>query len=119
MEFQARRCQLHRMQEMRSSPNEGRDEHLSALEDPILLFVDDLSDILKLTRGAVRKAIQRGEFGPYLYIGRRLAVRRESFVAALKAREIAPPKAGHSRATRPIPDKAFLEKFQEERSRRT
>ncbi len=57
---------------------------------PEILFVPDVGLVYGLTDSAARKAILRGDCGPYVRIGRRLAVRRESFLAALEANEIDP-----------------------------
>ena len=73
---------------------------------PEILFVPDIALTLLLSHSAARRAILRGECGPYSRIGLRLAVRRESFLAALEARQVAPQRGGlkllrtdvHSRA---------------------
>jgi len=57
---------------------------------PEILFVLDIGLAYGLTPSAARKAILRGDCGPYFRIGRRLAVRRESFLAALREQEIDP-----------------------------
>jgi len=57
---------------------------------PEILFVPDVGLAFGLVLSAARKAILRGDCGPYLRIGRRLAVRRESFLAALRGQEIDP-----------------------------
>ncbi len=57
---------------------------------PEILFAPDVGTALGLTVSAARKAILRGDCGPYLRIGRRLAVRRDSFLAALRELEIDP-----------------------------
>jgi len=54
---------------------------------PEILFVPDITLALRIRASAARKAILRGDCGPYLRLGRRLAVRRESFMAALADRE--------------------------------
>ena len=84
-----------------------------------ILFVSDLAQVLQLTPGAIRKMLHRGELGPYFYIGRRLAVRRESLIATLKAREITPPGTNPPPATRPTPDREFLKKLRKGKPRRT
>ncbi len=78
---------------------------------PHVLFVKDLMVIFDLTAGAIVKAFHRGEFGPYFYVGIRLAVRRESLLATFKAREITPPGTTPPTTTRPTPDQDFLEKI--------
>lgn len=107
------------MAETRRRSTEGEGGAEAFPEGSPLLFVDDLCAILKLTAGAIRKALHRREFGPYLHIGRRLAVRRESLLATLKAREITPPGATPPPATRPTPDRNFLDKLRKGKTRRT
>ena len=50
-------------------------------------FVKDLVLLLGRTEGAVRKMLHRKELGPYLIIGNRLAVRRESFWRIMEEKE--------------------------------
>ena len=57
---------------------------------PEVLFVLDIALILGVKRSAARKAIRRGDCGPYLRLGRRLAVLRESLLEALREREVRP-----------------------------
>jgi hypothetical protein len=57
---------------------------------PELLLVPDVALALSLSHSAARRAILRGDCGPYLRLGRRLAVLRESFLAALEARQVSP-----------------------------
>ena len=61
---------------------------------PELLLVPDVALALDISRSGARKAIVRGDFGPFLRLCRRLAVRRESFLETLRAREAleAPPR---------------------------
>ncbi|MEZ6010109.1 MAG: hypothetical protein R3F05_20430 [Planctomycetota bacterium] len=55
---------------------------------PEILFSPDLALALGgVTPSAARRAVLRGECGPYLRLGRRIAVRREAFLAALAERE--------------------------------
>jgi hypothetical protein len=62
---------------------------------PEVLFTPDIRAALRLaTDGAARRAVRRGDCGPYLRLGRRLAVRRESFLRALASREIDPARPG-------------------------
>jgi hypothetical protein len=62
---------------------------------PEVLLEGDIRLALGLdTDEEARAAVARGDCGPYLRLGRRLAVRRESFLAALAAREIAPGGSG-------------------------
>ena len=63
--------------------------------------------------------IARGELGAYLRIGRRLAIRKESLLATLKAREITSPETNHPPTTRPTPRRNFLDKLRQGKPRRT
>jgi hypothetical protein len=58
---------------------------------PEILLTSDVALVLDLSLSGARKAIVRGDFGPYLRLCRRLAVRRESFLEALRGRELAAP----------------------------
>lgn len=59
---------------------------------PELMFSGDVALALNLrSESAARRAIHSGRCGPFLRIGRRLAVRRDSLLDALAAREIRPP----------------------------
>jgi hypothetical protein len=57
---------------------------------PQVMFVPDLAIALQVGASAARRAVIRGDCGPFLRLGRRIAVRREAFLAALAAREIDP-----------------------------
>ncbi len=57
---------------------------------PPILFVPHIAEVFGIGASAARKVIQRGDCGPFFRVGRRLAIRRESFVAALQAREFDP-----------------------------
>ena len=85
---------------------------------PRVLFVKDLMVIFGLTAGAIVKAFHRGEFGPYFYVGIRLAVLRDSLLATIKARQITPSGATPPPTTCPTPDREFLEKIQKGKPRR-
>lgn len=62
---------------------------------PEVMFIPDVRLALGgVSESSARRAILGGDCGPYLRIGRRLAVRRESFLAALAAREIRPGDSG-------------------------
>ena len=63
---------------------------------PEILFIPDVAVALSVSESAARRAVLRGDCGPYLRIGRRLAVRRDSFLAALQLREISPATPGES-----------------------
>lgn len=54
---------------------------------PAVLLSEDVQIILGLhTRAAAARLISKGEFGPPIRLGRRWAVLRESFLAALESR---------------------------------
>lgn len=76
---------------------------------PEILLVPDIALVYGLTDSAARKAILRGDCGRYVRIGRRLAVRRESFLAALEANEIDPRS--------PLPYLAILRRGESGRAR--
>jgi hypothetical protein len=68
---------------------------------PEVLLVPDLAAVLGgLTPSATRRAVLRGDFGPFVRIGRRLAVRREALLDALAARELDPAATHHPRVLR-------------------
>lgn len=56
---------------------------------PQILFVHDIGLALQISPSGARRAILRGECGPYLRVGRRLAVLRESFLTTLAKRSVA------------------------------
>lgn len=98
---------------------QGRAEPSSPWADlPHVLFVKDLMVIFDLTGGAIVKALHRDDYGPYFYVGGRLAVLRESLLATFKAREITPSGATSPPATRPTPDRDFLDKLRKGKPRR-
>jgi hypothetical protein len=51
---------------------------------PELLFVPDLALALQCSPTAARRAIRRGECGPYVRLGRRYAVLRATFIDAIE-----------------------------------
>lgn len=58
---------------------------------PQVLFIPDLAVALGgVSLATARRAVIRGDCGPYLRIGRRIALRREAFLRALADREAAP-----------------------------
>jgi hypothetical protein len=57
---------------------------------PEILFVPDVALALQIGRPTARRMILAGECGPFMRVGRRLAVRRESLLRALAEREIHP-----------------------------
>lgn len=69
---------------------ESEQHRVRAADLPLLLFVPDIAAATRVRESAARKAVLRGDYGAYLRLGRRLALRRETFLAALKAREIDP-----------------------------
>lgn len=62
---------------------------------PEVLFIPDVGLALQVGDSAARRAVLRGECGPYLRIGRRLAVLRETFLAALARRQAPPSQRLH------------------------
>lgn len=58
---------------------------------PVILSAEDAAVHLHLkTLSAARRAIRSGRCGPYSRFGRRLLVRKESFLEALRAHEVNP-----------------------------
>ena len=60
-----------------------REAVLNSLLPPVL-FVRDIARVLGLSRSGARKAVLRGDCGAYTRVGKRLAVSRQSFEAALR-----------------------------------
>ena len=54
---------------------------------PEILFVPDVAVALQVSASTARRAVLRGDCGPYFRLGRRLAVRRASLLDALASRE--------------------------------
>ena len=54
---------------------------------PEVLFIPDLALALQSSESTARREVRRGACGPYIVVGRRLAVLRESFLKSLAARE--------------------------------
>jgi len=60
---------------------------------PELLFLPDLALALQIDEEEAGRLVVAGECGPYIRVAGRLAVRRESFLAALASQErhVLPP----------------------------
>ena len=54
---------------------------------PEVLFLPDIAIVLQIGRSTARRAVLRGQLGPYIRVGRRIAVLRTSLMEALAARE--------------------------------
>jgi hypothetical protein len=71
-------------------------------ELPLVMLAEDVARALGLkSASAARRAILDGECGPYLRRGRRLLVRREAFLDALRKREVQPDESRPRGAPRP------------------
>ena len=71
-------------------------------ELPLVLLTEDVAAVLGLqTASAARRCILRGEVGPYIRRGRRLLLRREAFLEALRQREVHPGESRPRGALRP------------------
>jgi hypothetical protein len=78
--------------------------HSSTSEDfarravlPELMFFEDVGLALQVEPDEAEQAMLRGECGPVLVLGDRVAVLRTSFLASLAAREFRPAAdGGHS-----------------------
>ena len=100
-------------------PSNAHSEAVTRAALPELLFIPDIALALGVTEGAARKAVLRGDCGTYIRLGRRLAVRRESFLAALEAREIDPVRLPvPHKIPQPSPRLTALLKQQRKRGRR-
>lgn len=64
---------------------------------PEVLFVPDLAEVLCRGQASTRRAVRRGDCGPYIRVGHRLAVLRTSFLGALASRQVGVP-AGAGKA---------------------
>jgi hypothetical protein len=53
-----------------------------------LLFVEDLARMFRIELPAVRKRLRLGQFGPFLRVGKRMAVLRSSLVKYLQDSQI-------------------------------
>lgn len=58
---------------------------------PEVLFVPDLAEVLCRGQASTRRAVRRGDCGPYIRVGHRLAVLRTSFLGALASRQVGVP----------------------------
>lgn len=73
---------------------------------PAILRAEDVAELVTgTTPRSARRLILSGALGPYLRLGRRLVVRRETMLAALEAAAVDPRAAVGSarRETPPIP----------------
>ncbi len=68
----------------------NRDEPIARAILPEVMFVPDIALALRVGENTARKAVLRGDLGPFLRLGRRVAVLRESFLAALERRQEVP-----------------------------
>lgn len=55
-----------------------------------VLDLGALAALFGMTRSGARRALLRGDLGPYFTVGRRLFVRRAAMLAAVQAREVTP-----------------------------
>jgi len=58
--------------------------------DGEVVSLDALAAVFGMTASGARRAVLRGEFGPYFRVGRAMFLRRTSILAALAAREVDP-----------------------------
>jgi hypothetical protein len=74
-------------------PVRGMNQHENAVARaalPELMFIPDVAVALCVGKPAARRLVLRGDCGPYIRVGRRLAVLRESFLQALESRQELP-----------------------------
>lgn len=55
-----------------------------------VLDLGALAVMFGMTRSGARRALLRGDLGPFFTVGRRLFVRRAAMLAAVQAREVSP-----------------------------
>ena len=67
--------------------------HMTTMSLPELLSVSALADLFGASEPAIRRGLARGQYGPYLKVGRRLFVRRDSLDEFLREREVTPANA--------------------------
>lgn len=58
---------------------------------PELLATEDVALVLRVGVSAAQKAISAGTLGPYSRIGRRIYVRREVLLEAIRSQEVSAP----------------------------
>src|SRR5262245_37123079 len=58
---------------------------------PEILLIADLALAFRMTPSGTARAVHRGLFGPWGRVGRKIVLRRESVLATLRSREVAPP----------------------------
>lgn len=56
----------------------------------LILLADLVAASLFVSISGARRAVLRGDLGPYTKLGRRLVLRRDSLLEALEAREVRP-----------------------------
>lgn len=71
--------------DLRSSTPCAAGTDLAAL--PEILTVEDVAQIAHVSVSTARRQIRSGSCGPWTRMGRRLVVRREAFLEAIRARE--------------------------------
>jgi hypothetical protein len=83
---------------------------------PEILLVPDVALALGVKHSAARKAILRGDCGPFIRVGRRLGVLRDSFLETLAARQQEPERPP-SRPEIPAPKPEYLQLLQSRKRR--
>lgn len=68
---------------------------------PDLARVEDVGALLGMTVSGARRLILRGGLGPFVRVGRRIILRRESILAALREREVDPSASTPTAASHP------------------
>lgn len=58
---------------------------------PEVMDLAAVATAFRMTRSGARRAVLRGDLGPYSRVGRRIFLRRVSVLDALKSREVVPP----------------------------
>ncbi len=57
---------------------------------PEVLLSEDVATVLKITPSSARRLIREGRLGPFVRLGRRLAIRKETFLDHLACGERSP-----------------------------
>lgn len=70
---------------LRSATHSAAGTDLSAL--PEILTAEDVAQVARVSVSTARRQIRSGSCGPWTRMGRRLVVRREAFLEAIRARE--------------------------------
>lgn len=71
-----------------NTPEAAPNGHSAADEEIALLFAEDLAEMFSIGLPAARKRLRLGQCGPYVRVGKRLAVLKTSFAEFLRRSQI-------------------------------